>query len=220
MHKAAGGVAVLALSYLGGFVLVKGESPRGFSIPILVVVLVTAAVVWWFTRPPKNGEPKVDSQHQETGNHSPAVQFQHSPVTIHQAPSTRQQPNVFEPTLNRALADGLAELESNFRKLIQAKKDGYLEFRPSDNSYRPLANRLTDHGWHKSRRILDDAYGACADFWERLNAHGRGWEDGPGEFASMEIPTIEDSDNLPHVLRKVKMAIGEIRERQERLASS
>ncbi len=36
----------------------------------------------------------------------------------------------------------------------------------------------------------------------------------------MEIPTIEDSDNLPHVLRKVKMAIGEIRERQERLASS
>lgn len=50
IHKGAGGVSVLALTYLAGFALVKGESPRGYSLPILAAVAVAAALVWWFTR--------------------------------------------------------------------------------------------------------------------------------------------------------------------------
>lgn len=75
MHAASGTVALLAATYLGGFALVKGESPRGYSLPILIVVFLIAAVVWILTRPRKgDSEPKpVRNTIQATGgDHSPA----------------------------------------------------------------------------------------------------------------------------------------------------
>src|SRR5882724_8462580 len=105
MHQGAGAVAALAASYLGGFILVAGESPRGFSLPILIVVFAAACAVWWFTRKGElsdslpaaqqggaalQGGKEGDATGQMTrGDHSPAIQLQNSPITVNSQPSSR-----------------------------------------------------------------------------------------------------------------------------------
>jgi hypothetical protein len=51
IHSAAAAVAGLAIAFLAGFAAVQGESPRGFALPVLVLVLLVAAGAWWRTRP-------------------------------------------------------------------------------------------------------------------------------------------------------------------------
>lgn len=71
-------MAGIAVSYLAGFALVAGESPRGFALPILVATSVIAAVVWWFTRSDKPAAPRSTAQSQTLGDHSPAQSGAHS----------------------------------------------------------------------------------------------------------------------------------------------
>ena len=125
-----------------------------------------------------------------------------------QAPAPQQSGS----PLNRGLASGLTELETIKRRLLRADATKELQQKLPDGHHRPLADLLTDQGWHGARQILDDAYGACEDLWERLHVSSRRWDGGP--IPEMIVPTIEESDDLPGVLTKVEAAITELRERQ------
>jgi hypothetical protein len=51
IHTLAGGAAAVDIAILAALAAIKGESPRGFALPVLVVVLLIAAGTWWLTRP-------------------------------------------------------------------------------------------------------------------------------------------------------------------------
>ncbi len=212
MHAASGTVALLAITYLGGFLLVKGESPRGYALPILIVILIAATAAWWITRPRKSegeaGSDESDHPAASPGNStegpaSPIYHLENSPITVH--------PPVSGPSgspLARGLADGLAELEAIRRGLLRAEASKELNRKPPSRRQSEVAALLTDQGWHDSRQILDDAYGATEDLWERLNVPSRRWDGGP------ITPTIDESDDLAGVIVKVDDAIAELRRRQ------
>jgi hypothetical protein len=46
MHRVAGALFALAATFLLGFLLIEGERPRGFAVPILSVALVGSGLVW------------------------------------------------------------------------------------------------------------------------------------------------------------------------------
>lgn len=212
MHAASGTVALLAASYLSGFALVKGESPRGYSLPILIIIFVIAAIIWILTRPRMDDsepEPTRNTIQATDGDHSPLYHLENSPVIV-QTPAPAPQQSGSQ--LNRGLAGGLTELETIKRRLLQAGATKQLQKRLPHSQHHPLADLLTDQGWHASRQILDDAYGACEDLWERLHVSSRRWDG--GAIPEMIIPTIEESDDLPGVLDKVEAAIAELREKQ------
>lgn len=66
----------LTVSCLAGFVFVEGETPRGFALPVLVVILLGAGITWWFTRGQKT--PTTISTAHSGGGRSPAQSAAHS----------------------------------------------------------------------------------------------------------------------------------------------
>jgi hypothetical protein len=163
-------------------------------------------------------------------DHATTSIFQNSPVTNHHygdVPSplrpgdlarramTRSARN-HEPPLHRAIANGISELETIRRALKRAEETHELRTKTPCRMRRTLGDLLTDQGWHQSRSIVDEAYGACEDFYDRLYVPSRRFE---GPMAEMVTPTIEASDKLPEVLTKVDRAISELRSRQGSSAS-
>lgn len=116
-----------------------------------------------------------------------------------------------DPPLHRALADGISELQTIRRQLARAAETRKLQRKTPSRMRRPLGDHLTDQGWHESRATLDEAYGACEDFYARLHVPARRFE---GPMAEMTSPTIEDTDDLPGVLGKVDRALEELQARQ------
>jgi hypothetical protein len=116
-----------------------------------------------------------------------------------------------EPPLHRAIASGISELESVQRMLKRAEDTRELPKKTPRRMQRTLGDLLTDQGWHHSRSVLDDAYGACEDFYDRLYVPARRFE---GPMGDSVTPVIEASDNLSAVTTKVDRAIAELRSRQ------
>lgn len=209
LHKTAGAAFPIDIAILVSFLAVKGESPRGFALPVLIAVLPIAALVWWFTRwPDQEEEPKSSggdtiSGHSTTGPASPIYHLENSPVTV--------APQEGSP-LARGLADGIAELEAIRRALLRADASRELPRKLPDRRHSEIAGLLTDQGWHGSRQILDEAYGATEDLWEKLNVPARRRDGGP--IPEMVRPTIEESDDLAGVLGKVEAAVVELRRLQ------
>lgn len=179
-------------------------------------------------------QPTVASEvNASAGDHATTSIFQNSPVTSYHygdvpsplrpgdlarratTRSTRFDRNP-EPPLHRAIANGISELETIRRALNRAEETNELQTKTPNRMQRTLGDLLTDQGWHQSRSIMDEAYGACEDFYDRLHVPSRRFE---GPMAEMVTPTIEASDKLPDVLEKVERAISELRSRQGSSAS-
>lgn len=186
---------------------------------VAVVLAVVALILWQASRQSKYADeeaptPAVDNRvaaAQTSGNHSTALQFQHSEVTIN-APSSAGtgEPNA-ELTFDRALANALTELDALARRLQRAEEAGHLAPLPADH-HQPLADLLTDKGLHSSRDALDAAYNACDALQHRLQEPSRHWEEGP--MPEMTTPVIEDGDDVPGVIAAVTAAVADLRSLQ------
>lgn len=220
----------LALVALGRVVTLADGSHKVltwilWSMGALVLALL-ALILWRATRKPKHEDeeltaPVIDKRTnaaQETrGDHSPAVQFQHSQVTIN-APSSAGtgEPNA-EVTFDRALANALTELGAIDLRLQRAEESGHLAQLPADH-HQPIADLLTDKGFHSSREALDAAYNACDALQHRLREPSRRWEGGP--MPEMKMPVVEEADDVAGVIAAVTAAIEELRDLQRQAGPS
>lgn len=220
----------LALAALGRVVTLADGSHKILTLILWsmgALVLALLALILWRAARKSNHEgeeltaPVIDKRTnaaQETrGDHSPAVQFQHSQVTIN-APSSAGtgEPNA-EVTFDRALANALTELGALALRLQRANESGHLAPLPADHR-QPIADLLTDKGFHSSRDALDAAYNACDAIQNRLREPARRWEGGP--MPEMKMPVVEEADDVPGVIAAVTAAIENLRDLQRQAGPS
>ena len=82
---------------------------------------------------------------------------------------------------------------------------------PASAKYSPLADQLTDRAMHKSREILDDAYGECSAVWTRYKELPR-FE---GPMAEMITRKVDESVRLPAAISVLDRALAHLRGLQQ-----
>ena len=189
--------------YLGSFAAVEGESPRGAALPILVALLIVAAIVWWFTRKDQDPAPGPapqggDASHAgkggdaaslATGDHSPATVYQNSPVTNY---------NYVESSHDRSsLDEGLRRVKDEIGH-IQRRFGQFDEQREEWDSIWPIKEVgpyriLPSEQWNRygpSLGLSDPDHEAVREAYELANDFNHKMQAGPATFGTPE-PDLE-----------------------------